>query len=191
MKILKSSASLIILILFSVLYYSCDDPVSPDPIDYYISNPPVITGFIKTSEDSPDPLGVWGESNGKSELPGGYYMGVPYPNPTDRFTRITYGIPEESYVSIWIVRGRLPGESESGYKLFTNGYFAKNNIKLSAKIFEGNRVPGYYRQDIDLNNLSTGVVPDGLYRVYIEINGEFMWQDIMKYYLSGTEDGIF
>jgi hypothetical protein len=191
MKILQSSASLIILILFSVVFYSCDDPVSPDPIAYYISNPPVITGFVRTGEASPDPLGVWGKPNGKHEIPGGYYMTAPYPNPTDSYTNIYYAVPVESYVSIWIVKGRLPGEDEKNYELFANGYFIKNDMKFSAQIFEGYRSAGSYRIGINLNDLSTGVVPDGLYRVYIEINGEFMWQDIMKYYLSGTEDGIF
>jgi hypothetical protein len=134
---------------------------------------------------------VWGEPNGKREITGGYHMDVPFPNPTDSFTKIYYAVPVESFVSIWIVKGRLPGENEKNYELFTNGYFIKDNMKLSARIFEGYRNPGIYQIDINLNDLSTGVVPDGLYRVYIEINGEFMWQDIMKYYLAGTEDGIF
>lgn len=191
MKFLIKGSSFIIPILFPILFYSCDNPVSPDPIAYFISNPPVITGFVKTGESSPDPLGVWGKPNGKSEIPGGFHMQTPYPNPTDRITTVVYSQPEEAYVSIWLVKGRLPDESESGYQLFTNGYFIKNNVKLSAKIYEGNRLPGIYHQGIDLNNLSTGTVPDGLYRIYIEINGEFMWQDVMKYHLSGTEEGIF
>jgi hypothetical protein len=182
--------TLFVTLLFSTMFYSCSNPVSPDPIAYYIANPPIITGIVRTGETDPSPLGIIGTPNPKSQLRN-YHMEAPYPNPTASGSKIYYAIPEDTYISIWIVKGRLAGENQTDYKFYSNGYFKSPPEMFSMKLFEGVRQAGVWVIEVNAKNLNGYVLPDGFYRIYIEISGEFMWQDLMVYSGAGQEGGPY
>ncbi len=187
----------IIYLLFSILpiflINSCNNPAGPNLIANALASPPIISGIIITGYDSPDPIGVLGKPNEKSSLPSsvfnkkssnsparGCQVETPFPNPADGITYIFFSLPHEAKISVWVVRGIAATEVINNYSTYSNGYFNscyKNYTKELIK--EESKLAGSYRVDWDFENDNKNSLPDGFYRVYISVNGNLMWRNIM------------
>ena len=185
-------------VIFSIFSYSCNNPVSPDPIYYRIANPPVITGIIRTGPDSPEPLGIIGTPNEKSTLsysgspsnnalPNKYIMSSPFPNPTDYSTEIMYTLPVKSKISLWVVRSRTAGEDFIDHSIYSNGFFKTPSEQFSLKLDGGTKDGGRYAFNWVTKDQSSNQLPDGFYRIYLVINNDLLWQDVWVYHTANQE----
>lgn len=204
MKKIKITCLLSTTLLFPFVFYSCNESaIEPDPSFFILSNPPVITGIVITGESSPEPLGVWGEPNekgsfdngyGKSQdgesIPKGYSMISPFPNPTSDGFSLFYSLPVKTNVSIWIVRGILPGEKTEP-TLYANGYFNRPTSRFCKKIYEGVQGAGIYSKLISLNDETEEDLSLAFYRIYLVIDNYLLWRNVAKYDQAGTEGGTF
>ena len=182
---------LLIIILtsfFLLTINSCRNSVSTDPISRFIMDPPVITGIVVTGESSPEFLSTWGIPNDKQNFDRNT-IGIPSPNPTSGSTTIHYWIASDTFISIWIIKGRSSGQKENQY--FSNGYLKTAPQNFSYKLFEGLRRAGNYQLELDTDGIGGYSLPDGLYRIFIEINGELMWCNMMKWSDPDNITGFF
>jgi hypothetical protein len=193
----------LLMTLLSSLFYSCENPTSPDPIYYQISNTPIITGIVRTGSDSPEPLGIIGSPNEKSELsvnvavntsnmgssiPKNFNMSPLYPNPTDGSISIRYSLPYKSDVSVWVVRGKSPEESSNtNNTVYTNGYFITPSNNFIQELSSRTAYAGSYAIIWDIRDQKGNILPDGYYRIYLVVNGNLMWRDLWIYKHAGEE----
>ena len=197
MKKLFRKYFLLTPIIFSIFFYSCDNSVSVDPVYYEISNPPIITGIVRTGEDSPTPLGTIGSPNEKttlsysgnsnSMLPNKFIMSSPFPNPTDYSTTIMFSLPIKSKISIWVVRGKAVGEDFIDHSIYSNGYFKVPSEQFSMKLDEGIKEAGRYAFIWQAKDQAGNQLPDGFYRIYLIINDNMLWRDVWLYHPANQE----
>ena len=83
----------------------------------------------------------------KGVVPAGFYISAAYPNPTNGVTNISYGLPQESYVTVKIYKSNM-GSISSIRTLLTDGYSHAGYHSLSwdCRDDNGHKVmPGIYR----------------------------------------------
>ncbi len=184
------------IIFLPVLFSSCKQ--SSNPVAYEIANTPIITGILVTGPDSPYPLRIIGTPNEKStltyngppdnKLPHRYSIEPPYPNPAYNGTNIRFTLPVQSNISLWVVRGRAPAESPN-HSAYLNGYYAVPSNRFSMKLMEGKKYAGVYTFLWDGKDQNRETLPDGLYRIYLSVDGGgLMWRDVMIYHSLGEQN---
>ena len=191
------------LLFVPMIFYSCSSPTSADPILTEIAYPPVITGIVVTGPDSPIELGTIGNPNGKLSLPfnGNLNNSQPipqvfrifnlFPNPASNGTSILYSLPEKSLVSIWVVRGRMPGEDFTDHALYEEGLFKTPSKQFSMNLYNGYPAAGFHNFIWNGKDQNGNQLPNGFYRIYVEINGNLLWEDCMIYVsLDGSSPDI-
>lgn len=200
---MKKSGKKYILFITLLLLYSCDNPVNQDPVYYQISNPPIITGIVRTGPDSPEPLGIIGSPNEKSSIsinkvssttniassiPQNFKMSPLYPNPTNGSVDIRYSLPYKSNISIWVVRGKSLEESlNSSRTTYTNGYFITPSNNFIQKLGSRTSDAGNYSMVWDIKDHDGNKLPDGYYRIYLVVNGNLMWRNLWIFKHAGQE----
>jgi hypothetical protein len=197
-KILKHFNYIIIFLFFFILN-SCKNSASLSPIAYEMANPPIITGIIRTTPEGPFPIGTWGKPIEKGSLPfdgqpapgipSEYMMDALYPNPTDGAVIIRYILPVRTNISCWVVRGKTSGNATRNGAAYLNGYFVVPNINFSLKLFEETSEAGAYQFTWSCKDKDNNLLPNGLYRIYLSVDGKLMWRDLMIYNGIGGEEG--
>ncbi len=193
---IKTSLIFITLLILPWLFFSCNSPTSVGEINLQTEEPPLITGIIRTSPDSPNPIAIYGVPNEQPEIieeisqnvKSKFFMASPFPNPADVSTDITFGLPVGRNVTIWVVKGRLPGENVSDNTIIANGNFASPKFHYSKVIEKKYLQAGYYRIIWNAKYDNGDSLPDGVYRIYIEIDGQLMWRNVMIYHQVFTEN---
>ena len=193
---IKPSLILIPLLILPWLLYSCNSPTSVGEINLQTVEPPLITGIIRTSPDSPTPLAIYGVPNEQPEIieevsqniKSQFFMASPYPNPTEVATAITFGLPVARNVTVWVVKGRLPGENVSDNTIVANGNFASPKFHYYKVLEKKFLRAGYYSLTWDAKYDNGDTLPDGVYRIYIEIDGQLMWRNVMIFHQAFTEN---
>jgi len=195
---IKSSLVFIALLILPWLFFSCKSPTSVGEINLQTEEPPLITGIIRTSPDSPSSLAVYGVPNEQPEIveeisqnvKSNFFMASPFPNPTDVSTNISFGLTVGRNVTIWVVKGRLPDENVSDNTIIANGNFASPKFHYSKVLEKKYLQAGYYRIIWNAKYDNGDLLPDGVYRVYIEIDGQLMWRNVMIYHNAFIDSGF-
>jgi hypothetical protein len=175
-------------VLLSFLFGCQDAPPTDLPLAPEYATP-VATGIIVTSPASPQIIDVWGNpaDHVPSSQPGG---GIPsafevppvYPNPSDGWTVIGFGLPVASDVAVWIVPARGAGEAGND---FTSAWGAllpsPQRVAIAYPIPLSRRSPGFYVLHWDGRDGGGNPVPSGFYRVYIRFGENIYWRDMFLY----------
>ena len=193
---IKPSIILISVFILPLLLYSCNSPTSVGEINFQTEEPPLITGIIRTSPDTPEPLAIYGVPNEQPEIfeeisqniKAQFFISSPYPNPTDVSTQFKFGLPAGRNVTIWVVKGRLPGENVNDNTIYANGNFASPKFHYYKVLEKKYFVPGIYSLVWDAKYDNGDPLPDGVYRIYIELDGQLMWRNVMIYHQAFTEN---
>ena len=183
----KYSLKILFIILLPVLFYSCNNsnPTEVNPIINIDLTPPLITGIIRTSETGPRAITIYGNPNEKSDIIENnrldFYIDSPYPNPTDGSTSISFYVPVKTNVLMWIIKGRLPVENASGSVNYANSNYVSPFTNYFQILYQRVNGPGRYILIWSGRDQNGKILPDGVYRVYIEVNGQLMWRNIWLY----------
>ncbi|MBK8946645.1 MAG: hypothetical protein IPM32_15425 [Ignavibacteriae bacterium] len=180
---------IIFLVLISIVIAFCSNPTDENDYYYLGNEVPVIKGIIRTGEESPEPIGIIGTPNEKGEieleaahdsdtgsgLPLYTKIYAPYPNPFNYLTQISFSLNRTANVKIWIVRGKLDESITELKILYSNSYLINtNNINSENYLLNRKLAPGTYQQSFEANNY-----PDGVYRVYIRVDNQLMWRNLI------------
>jgi hypothetical protein len=158
---------------------SCNNTTEPSGINNLDYDVPVVPGLILTSEESPDPIGIWRNPhlpNWDNET--SYYLSTPYPNPANGSIRLYYALGIHAKVSLWLVRAKLPEDDYSNFRNSFGGVFVASNYKIVLLKDEPVR-PGIYEYIFDWTDEDGKSLPAGFYRVYYEADGHLFWCDVL------------
>jgi hypothetical protein len=173
------------LIFLPLSFYSCNNS-NPTEANINIDlNPPLITGIVRTSEAGPRAIAIYGNPNEKSDIIENnklnFYIDSPYPNPTDGSTSISFYVPVKTNVLVWIIKGRLSVENASGSVNYANSNYVSPFTNYFQILYQRDDDPGRYILIWSGRDQNGKILPDGVYRVYIEVNGQLMWRNIWLY----------
>ncbi len=182
----KQYLTVLFLVSLAFLLLSCKNPTDAGSSIINSSEIPLITGIVMTSSDSPDPIAILGQPNEKSYIIEvsathgklNYQLTEPYPNPSSEGVFINFGIPVGKNITVWIVKGRLPGENTSGAAIYGNGYYVSPHFSYYKIILEGYIQAGYHRVEWNEKDDNGNYLPDGVYRIYIRIDNQLLWRNI-------------
>ena len=167
----KTVLTSITLIIFIAFFYSCTNdsgnPSSYSPFDEM----PVVTGLFFTSEVSPQVIAVWGNPSGRSMCS---------PSIGD-YTQISYSVPEQTSVKVWVVPARLPQQNSVDILNWLNAHF---KIQKGIPVFvliNDVVYPGMHSVTYHFIDSNGGSLPEGFYRIYVD-NGKWIyWCDVLNF----------
>jgi hypothetical protein len=172
--------------------WSCRSPNSPLPFRAPNLQTPVATGIFITLETSPEIVGVFGKPSSNptignpgvdrltsGDVPSRFYLYVPYPNPSNGECAITFELPEQSRVAIYIVPAIFMSQ-ESRIVQFNNAtIYTPGGLAIDI-LLDRNLPPGHHEVIWPGRNSDGDPVPDGFYRIYMDVNGHRLWQDALS-----------
>jgi hypothetical protein len=160
-----------ILVFITASFFSCTNesgnPSSYSPFDEM----PVVTGLYYTSEASPEVIAVWGNPSGASFC---------YPSIGD-YTRILFSIPKQLLVKVWIVPARLPQQESEGIINSLNAHFEVLNRLAVNTLLNEVMNAGTYELEYHFTDSQGRLLPEGLYRIYIQATDRLEWCDVFNF----------
>lgn len=176
--ILRLCAASIVLLSFTGC--NSDPPITPN--DSVYAQVPRITGFRITNEQAVE-LGTWGTLDWKQGSREDLFLYSPYPNPFSGSTLITFWNDDTVTVSIWLVRGFGPGQSEED--IYAEPYPAtpvanphKPIVIVQDRVFP----PTVHSVEWDGRDNDGFIAPGGFYRIYCRTERELRWVDVYDLY---------
>jgi hypothetical protein len=159
------------ILLLAALSLSCS---SGDPLEFQGDPRPIFQGMFITLENSPEPIGKWGNPQNNSGKD--FSLQAAMPNPAKSHTEFVYRLPGPTHVRIWATPAILPHE----LSLTTQGGaivqapLPMQQILISDEVHSA----GMYttRWSID-----PALYPPGPYRVYMSADGKLSWVDVWVY----------
>jgi len=190
MKIVKLVLSLFIPAILISQFFSCSNPAGSYPVENQILNMPVITGIVEIDTGAYNVQKKLGIPNEKEQItlfnsrniPEQCYFNGIIPNPASDATDISFSLPINANVSIWIVRGTLPENLKNKAYLYLNCYISQSSNNFYMELQRNKAYPGgFYYYHLNLKDSNSSDLPNGFYRVYLEINGNLMWRNLWIY----------
>jgi hypothetical protein len=190
---------LLTIILFAVL--QCSSPTDFNGAPEFISTTPVVTGIYQTNING-DVLGEIGlPSDGHKKLsiknkypefetpPDSVLSVLPfsinvyriYPNPVNGPVIIKYHLPKNLYVKIWAVRASY-STAFLGNMLPSVSTFNKSTVYSKLIRPKSIQEPGSYSVVWRTEDLNSNYLPNGFYRIYIQIDNHLFWRDLLLLY---------
>jgi hypothetical protein len=180
---------------------SCD---ATSPNDQTPSSPgissPLAAGLFLTTRYGPEVVFIWrspqdgrvlaDQSQAKRSaaisdavpVPRAYAFRAAYPNPSTDTINVSYDLPKESVVSVWIVRARFINDGGSDIGTIAGGTI-NAPLRTAVRTFHWNEVlqPGNIRDIWDRRDDDGVLVAPGFYRVYLRTAGILAWRDVLIY----------
>ena len=172
-----------------LFFWSCRSPNAPAPLRAPGLQAPVATGVFITMEDGPEIVAVYGnpssnptisssEAGTGEGLPISFYLSVPYPNPTNVSAHIEFQLPVQSKVTIYVVPASFMSP-EGEIIQFGNAAIKVAGGLAVDLLMDQDRAAGRHVVNWSGRDQAGRPLPDGFYRIYMEINGHLLWQDAL------------
>ncbi|NQT62337.1 MAG: hypothetical protein HQ556_05200 [Candidatus Marinimicrobia bacterium] len=180
MKVWQISWFLVFII--SILGCS-DENITQAPISS-ISDIYVSPGIVITDPNGYH-LGAWGNPDGNQEItrgdiPGSYFrLSSLYPNPSTSSVIISFSLAElQLNGKMWAAKALAPGEEYESTVSSISSELFQVQCPVVRTIWEADTVrAGYYSYPWDGLNDAGEPLPRGIYRIFVSINGNVLWQD--------------
>jgi len=171
MEIKKSVLASITLIILLILCGSCtnnqDNPILYSPF----GEMPVVTGLYFVGEAGPEFLAVWGNPSGRS---------LASPTIGD-YTKVHFVSGGSTTLKIWVVPARLPQQKSSEIVNLMNAHYDKVTGLGVATLVDGIKTPGYYEIIYNFVDSDGNTLPEGFYRIYIQVGDILTWCDVLNF----------
>lgn len=132
---------------------------------------PVVTGLFFVGEGGPEYLAVWGNPSGRS-----------FSSPTiGDYTEVHFVSDGRERLKIWVVPARLPQQKSSELVNLMNAHFDKVTGLGVATLFDGIKEPGYYGTIYNFVDFKGNSLPEGFYRIYIQVGDILTWCDVLNF----------
>lgn len=171
---------------------SCRSPNSSTPLRAPNLQSPVTTGIFITRESGPEPLGTFGNPNpnGRGTLecdfeapdggaiPSDLTLTPPFPNPFNPQATIRFSLPCPGSVAVYVVPARFLNQHGQIVQ-FSNATISIPGGLAVAVLIDREAPPGSYSVFWDGRDQNGRLVSDGFYRIYLAIDDQLLWQDIL------------
>lgn len=162
---------LFLFVVLPLIFISCDKDVGEEIMYSPDLKMPVVTGLIFTGEASPEVLGYWGNPSGTN-----------FCHPTIGVsTNIWFSNPYETNVKVWVVPARLPQQKSSDVLQRLSGFFISASGQSVAVLMNEVKQAGIYAIEYHFKDSNGNILPEGFYRIYIEIGDWLRWCDVLHF----------
>jgi hypothetical protein len=112
------------------------------------------------------------------DVPTRFYLNVPYPNPSSGGASIQFQLPAQSRVAIYIVPASFMSQESRIVQLNNATINTPGGLAIDL-LLDRNLPAGHHVVFWPGGNRDGALVPDGFYRIYMEVNGHLLWQDAL------------
>lgn len=174
------------IVLLSFMGCNSDPPTTPN--DSVYAQAPRIMGFLITDEQAVE-LRAWGTPDWRQGSREDIFLYPPYPSPCSRSTSIAFWNDDTVTVSIWLVRGFGPGESEEDiYAEPYPGSPVANPHKPIVIVQDRVFPPTVHEVYWDGRDNDGFIAPGGFYRIYCRTERGLYWVDVYDLYPHTREE---
>jgi hypothetical protein len=120
-------------------------------------------------------------SLGVRPLPTSEIFAIPYPNPSSGNLFISFSVPVESFITLYIVPARWIDDESKDVNFLAGAVTVTPQRTAAVVPIKRRHSAGQYLYVLTLRGVNEYYLPPGFYRIYLRINNSYYWHDVLFY----------